>query len=67
MDIEKDITCPVCGGEVEWDDCYDHEMDGENYICHCVGTCVQCQEIIEYNIIYPLGKANKIVIDHYKV
>ena len=66
MDIEKDIVCPVCGGEIEWDDTYDHEMDSENYICHCVGTCVKCKENIEYDIIYQLCNKKTIIIDHYR-
>lgn len=67
MDIEKGILCPVCNGEVEWDDCYDDHMENGKYICRCGGTCVQCQETIEYNIIYPLGEATKVIIDHYKL
>ena len=59
------LRCPVCEGEVTWQDTYDCEFYHDIYVERCTGTCDECGEEVDYDIIYPLGKPNFEIISHY--
>lgn len=59
----NEIVCP-CGGQVEWNDTYDYEIQEsqKKLVLYKTGTCKICQRIVDYDISYTLtDKQNKIV------
>ena len=60
------VICPVCGGEVREDDCYDIIVNIDETIERYIGTCKQCGETVDYEYTYPHLDAKVEIIDHYK-
>lgn len=63
---EQKVVCPVCGSEVEEDECYDYEIYINETVVYCTGTCKKCKEIVDYNRIYPHKNCEIKVVNHYK-
>lgn len=47
-----ELKCPVCGAELEEDDCYDTEI-GDNLLFDlCVGHCPVCEREYQWSKVY---------------
>lgn len=64
--IVNEIACP-CGGQVEWDDTYDYEIQEsqKRLVLYKTGTCKKCQKTVDYNVSYTLADKKIEIIDTY--
>lgn len=62
----KNLVCPVCGGEVEYFDTYDNDIFDDCLVQVCKGVCKNCNEIINFNMIFPLGDPLYEITEHRK-
>ena len=64
--IKNEIVCP-CGGQVEWDDTYDYEIQEsqKRLVLYKTGTCKKCRKIVDYNVNYTLTDKKTEIVDTY--
>jgi hypothetical protein len=65
IEIPK-VICPICGGEIREDDCYDITINKDETIENYIGTCKKCGETVEYDFTYPHKDCKIKIVDHYK-
>lgn len=60
--MEK-LKCPCCGGEVEYEDCYDAELvyeeetNTDEFHRHIEGFCMKCNTPLQWVEVYKFEKA----------
>lgn len=55
MEGYLDVTCPLCGGEVDYVDEYDSHYDSPNeYVAYVKGACKECEASLLWKEIYKL-------------
>lgn len=59
--MQKGVAvCPVCGAELEEDDCFDHEYNGDSVERLIVGYCPHCEEGYQWREVFFFGGCSKI-------
>lgn len=55
--------CLKCGCELELDDCYDTEFNGDTVLTHNIGYCPNCGTDHQWEEVYKFEKFQKVEID----
>ena len=53
-------VCPTCGGELEEDDCFDHEYNGDSMERLVYGHCPYCGNSYQWREVFFFGGHSKI-------
>ena len=57
-----DIECPVCGGEVDYDDLRDSEFDGCHYNAVWNGKCTCCGSRVVWTEVYTFSYVDGVEV-----
>lgn len=49
------MKCPNCGGEIMLENVLDSELSLDTYREECVGTCVKCEALYQWDYVYELS------------
>lgn len=55
--------CLKCGTELELDDCYDTEFNGDTVLTHNIGHCPNCNTNHQWEEVYKFEKFQNVEID----
>ena len=59
----KELKCLKCGGEIEYDDCYDVECDNEYVERFYCGHCIKCDTDHLWSELYKFESIEKLRIE----
>ncbi len=61
MDEEEKILCPICGGELIWDEDEDYYVPDTDILClKARGSCSDCDQEFSWEEIYQRIKIDNI-------
>lgn len=56
----EELKCLNCGGEIEYDDCYDMECWGDSVIRSYSGHCIECNKDFLWEEVYEFKKIHDL-------